>query len=119
MTRDDVNYDELIREYGVEYMQENNMYDETPYPMDELEELTNYTALDAITRAFYGYQWTGVKKEERDEFNPNDDYFAFNAYGNLISIPDYWYDEYIKSQIDEDYFIEWCMEQGYIDEDEG
>lgn len=109
---------ELVRQYGVEYMEENNMYDEMPNEMEMLNEYTQYDALEAITRAFYGYRWSGVEKDEREEFNPNDEYFAFNAYGNLISIPDYWYDEYLQSFIGEDEFIEWCQEQGYIDEDD-
>ena len=109
---------ELVRQYGVEYMEENNMYDEMPNEMEMLNEYTQYDALEAITRAFYGYRWSGVEKDEREEFNPNDEYFAFNAYGNLISIPDYWYDEYLQSFIGEDEFIEWCKEQGYIDEDD-
>ena len=113
-----MNVEELIRDYGTEFLQESDYYDQMPYEMDMLEEITNYTPLEAITRDFYGYQWSGVEKENPAEFNPNDEYFAFNGYGNLVSIPEYCYEEYLKSQIDEDEFIEWCKEQGYVDEDE-
>ena len=110
--------EELIRDYGAEFLQESDYYDQCPYPMDELEELTNYTPLEAITRAFYGYRWSRIDRDEPEEFNPNDEYFTFNGYGNLVSISEFDYEDYLKSQIDEDDFIEWCKEQGYIDEDE-
>lgn len=118
MSKNDYNYEELIREYGAEFLVEHNYSDECPKDMEMLNEYTQYDALEAITRAFYGYRWTGIERDEPENFNPNDDYFAFNAYGNLISIPDYWYDEYLKSFIDEEEFVEWCVEQGYLDEDE-
>lgn len=50
------------------------------YDMDEFDEfMTNYTPMEIAQMIFYG-----------DEFNPNDEYFRFNAYGNLESAD--WHD---------------------------
>ena len=111
-------FDELVSDYGYEYLSE--FYpDDCAYPMDELDELTNFTAEQAITRAFYGYDY--FPKDPRsikEPFNPNREYFAFNGYGNLVSIEKYYYLDWMKRSIDEDQFVEWCLEQGYIEEDE-
>lgn len=61
------------------------------YPMEELEEFfADYDPLEILYRAYYGYSedtWTkdsrGDKKYEA--FNPNQNYFYFNGYGNLVS----------------------------------
>lgn len=45
------------------------------YDMDEFDELmSNYTPMEIAQMIFYG-----------EDFNPNNDYFRFNAYGNLES----------------------------------
>ena len=47
----------------------------TYYDMDEFDEfLSNATPLEIARMIFFG-----------DDFNPNDEYFRFNAYGNLKS----------------------------------
>lgn len=47
----------------------------TYYDMDEFDEfMSNYTPMEIAQMIFYG-----------GEFNPNDEYFRFNAYGNLES----------------------------------
>ncbi len=61
------------------------------YEMDELDELYHdEEPSEILRRAFYGYDERcyyidkyGDKHPE--EFNPNRDYFKFNAYGNLVS----------------------------------
>ena len=104
-----------IEDYGFEYLSEHDP-DLEPYDMGEFNELTNYgdDPLEAITRAFYGGRY-GFKN---DSFNPNDEYFAYNGYGNLISIKDYDINDYLKEHIDESYFYDWCVEQGYFESDE-
>ena len=50
------------------------------YDMDEFDEfMANYTPMEIAQMIFYG-----------DEFDPNDEYFRFNAYGNLESAD--WHD---------------------------
>ena len=62
------------------------------YDMDVFDEfLDGYTPMEIAQMIFFG-----------DDFNPNDDYFRFNAYGNLES--SYWCDveaeaEYLKDDI--------------------
>ena len=111
----DWNFDEMIEDYGFDYLIENNP-DAEPYDMGEFNELTTYRddPLEAITRAFYGGRY-GFKN---DSFNPNDEYFAYDGYGNLISIKDYDINDYLKEHIDEEYFYEWCVDEGYFESDE-
>lgn len=108
-------FNEMIEDYGFEYLSEKDP-DSEPYFMDEFNELTSYAddPLEAITRAFYGGRY-GFKN---DSFNPNDEYFAYNRVGNLISIKDYDINDYLKENIDEEEFFDWCVEQGYFESDE-
>ena len=108
----DWDFDEMIEDYGFEYLSEKDP-DSEPYSMDEFNELTSYAddPLEAITRAFYGGRY-GFKN---DSFNPNDEYFAYNRVGNLISIKDYDINDYLKENIDEEEFFDWCVEQGYFE----
>lgn len=111
----DWDFDEMIEDYGFEYLSEHDP-DAEPYDMGEFNELTSYQddPLEAITRAFYGGRY-GFKN---DSFNPNDEYFAYNRVGNLISIKDYDINDYLKENIDEEEFFDWCVEEGYFDIDE-
>ena len=111
MKREDFSNSEwadLIRDYGRDYLLENYP-DDMPMDMDEIETAVS-SVTDALTRAFYG----GRYGFEMDSFNPNDAWFCFDGNGNLKSIP--YLDDYMEDVIDEDYFIEWCMNNGYIEE---
>lgn len=61
------------------------------YMMDELDELhKDIEPSEILRRAFYGYDedtWTTDKSGEKSycSFNPNNEYFRYNAYGNLVS----------------------------------
>ena len=99
MTREQAirNYVEhLIGDDLVYLLQHMNAYDSCfddaiYYDMDSFDEfLDGYTPLEIAQMIWFG------------EFNPNDDYFRFNAYGNLESAD--WYDvvtdaEYLKDDI--------------------
>ena len=83
MTREQAirNYVEhLIGDDLAQLLQHMNAYDgyleeSTYYDMDSFNEfLDGYTPLEIAQMIFYG-----------GEFNPNDEYFHFNAYGNLES----------------------------------
>lgn len=83
MTREQAirNYVEhLIGDDLANLLQHMNSYDgcfeeSTYYDMDEFDEfLSNHTPMEIAQMIFYG-----------GEFNPNDEYFYFNAYGNLES----------------------------------
>ena len=91
--------------------------DDRYYSMDELDELYNSTEpTEILFRAFYGYDedvWTINKYGEKEygPFNPNREYFKFNAYGNLVSSN---YRDY--SSLLDHYIIESMLEnRDYID----
>lgn len=82
MTREQAirNYVEQLNGDDLTYLlQHMNGYDgcfeeATYYDMDEFDEfMSNYTPMEIAQMLFYG------------DFNPNNDYFRFNAYGNLES----------------------------------
>ena len=106
----DWDFEDMVNDYGMEYLQENDS-DSEPFEMNMLGEIWN-DPLEAVTRTFYG----GRYGFDRDSFNPNDDYFRVNAYGNGESIP--YLDDYLKDIIDEESFYDWCVEQGYFESDE-
>ena len=72
------------------------LYDDKIYPMDDLNEFfSNEKPDEIIRRAFYGYDETYTKDEQREPFNPNRNYFHFNGYGNLVSIDEKDYSDYL------------------------
>ena len=70
----------LSKDELVELLQHMNAYDscfedEIYYDMDEFDEfMSNYSPMEIAQMIYFG-----------GDFNPNDDYFRFNAYGNLES----------------------------------
>lgn len=110
---------EDIYNEAVEELDAYNGYlgDDRYYDMDELDELYNGTEpSEILARAFYGYDedvWTINKYGEKEygPFNPNREYFKFNAYGNLVSSN---YRDY--SSLLDHYIIESMLEnRDYID----
>ena len=106
----DWDFEDMLNDYGMEYLQENDS-DNEPFEMEMLGDIWN-DPLEAVNRTFYG----GRYGFDRDSFNPNDNYFRVNAYGNGESIP--YLDDYLKDIIDEESFYDWCVEQGYFESDE-
>lgn len=96
---DDFNHD-------IEELDSWNGYlgDERAEPMEYLDEFYQGTwPTEILTCAFYGHDDDTWNEENGDygEFNPNRDYFYFNAYGNLVSTD---YKDYIRF-LDE-YFVQ-------------
>ena len=106
----DWDFEDMLNDYGMEYLQENDS-DNEPIDMDSFDEYLD-SPWEAVRSAFYG----GRFGFDRDSFNPTDPYFRFNAYGNVESIP--YLDDYLKDMIDEESFYNWCVEQGYFESDE-
>ena len=109
------NYDEMIEEYGAEYLREKSP-DDAIESMDLLDEVyADLTPTEVLTRAFFG----GRYGFDNDNFNPNDEYFYWNGYGNLVSVNECDYLECLKDKIyDEDDFKQWCIDYGYFEEEE-
>lgn len=106
----DWNFEDMLDDYGMEYLQETDS-DNEPISMDDFNEFFS-DCWEAVRSAIYGGRW-GF---DRDSFNPTDDYFRFNGYGNVESIP--YIEDYLKDMIDEESFYDWCVEQGYFESDE-
>lgn len=85
------------------------LYDDKIYLMDDLNEFfSNEKPDEIIRRAFYGYDETYTKDEQREPFNPNREYFYFNGYGNLVSINKVDYSDYLNN-----YFIQLIIDNRY------
>ena len=74
------------------------LYDDKIYPMEELNEIfSNDEPEEILRRAFYGYDEPINENEQRQPFNPNREYFYFNGYGNLVSIDEKDYSDYLDT----------------------
>ena len=72
------------------------LYDDKIYPMDDLNEFfSNEKPDEIISRAFYGYDEPINENEQRQPFNPNREFFYFNGCGNLVSIAEKDYSDYL------------------------
>ena len=91
------NIDGITVEQFNEIIREMDYYGAEIYHMDDLGELFA-DAWDAIRAAYYG----GRYGFSQDQFNPNDYYFIFDGYANLVSIPAYYVQDYINSQFKDD-----------------
>ena len=84
------------------------------YMMDELDELQNdIEPSELLRQAYFGYDedtWTTDKSGKKNycQFNPNNEYFRYNGYGNLVSAE---YKDYTE-QLDK-YAIESMSENRY------
>ena len=111
----DWDFDEMLEQYGVEFLNETDP-DSAPWDMDDFNDLTGYgnDPLEAIRRAFYGERY-GFKN---DSFNPNDEYFAYNGYGNLVSINERDLNEYLNDYVDEEEFYNYCVDNSYFESED-
>ena len=90
-----------------EIMGELGYYGNEVFYMGELSEVFGHDVEEAIMAAFYG----GRYKFSQDPFNPNDEYFSFDGYGNLESIPN---EHYLQDYFDQfrDEILEYVNENG-------
>lgn len=73
------------------------LYDDKIYPMEQLNEFFQSTEPEEVLRrAFYGYDEPYKNGDPSRPFNPNRNYFYFNAYGNLVSIDEKDYSSYLE-----------------------
>lgn len=78
------------------------LYDDRIFLMEHINDVYCATEPDEILRrAFYGYDKPLNKDDQRQQFNPNRQYFYFNGFGNLVSTDKKDYTDYLN-----DYFIQ-------------
>lgn len=126
-------YRENVEDFNNDIEELNNwngcLYDDQIYPMEQLNELFQGTEPEEILkRAFYGYDEPYKYGDPSRPFNPNRDYFYFNGYGNLVSISqrdytDYLDNDFIQEIIDNRYNLSLSsgaedIIEDYEDEDE-
>lgn len=91
--------DEELFNNCIEELDSYNGYlgDNRYYSMDELNEFySNTDVTNLMQRIFFGYSEDETYTDEHGEikhcqFNPNQDYFTYNGYDNLVSA---WYKDY-------------------------
>ena len=77
--------------------------DDKIFPMEELDEFyRGAEPLELLRRAFFGYDEPCEKCERHYPFNPNRNYFYFNGYGNLVSIDERDYSDYLDDDFIQD-----------------
>ena len=88
---------------GIELGQFNEIMGELGYVgnevfyMEDFDEVFSFGRWEAVRAAFYGVRFG----YPQDSFNPNDEFFAFNGYDNLISIHKYSLQRYFDQFRDE------------------
>lgn len=106
-----VTYEELLEKFWQEYWDDNDL-DPDSRPMD-MSGLNDYASsldepADILFRAFYGHDYNPWN--EKEEFNPNQEWFAFNGYGNLVSIDDFRLGWYLSDYIGFEELVKWVAE---------
>nr|DAY30492.1 MAG TPA: hypothetical protein [Caudoviricetes sp.] len=95
---DSLSDDEIITEYN-EYCEYRNDMDGIVYSMYEFDEvMANFTPMELASSVVYG------------EFNPSDDWFMFNGYGNLQSFRNSIVFDFFAENVDDDYIIRFAEE---------
>lgn len=79
----------------------NQYCEEAGYDDDRIEDMDNFDEL------FQGSAWDAVRAAYYGDFRPTDNYFIFNAYGNLVSF-DYLTDK--NSPYDEDQVADFIID---------
>ena len=106
----DWDFEDMLDDYGMEFLAENYPDDE-PVDMDSFDDHF-HSPWEAVRSAFFGGRWGN----DRDSFNPTDPYFVFNGYNNAISIP--YLDDYLKDEVNEEEFYNFCVDNGYYQEED-
>lgn len=112
---DEILLNNLIDSYAQEYL-DNEQSEDAPMPLDEdnISVMAGNDCLNAICRAFFGSRFN----YENDNFNPNDEFFYVNAYGNFVSIRDKNdLHDYIVSILDTESFLQYCIDNDFVNED--
>lgn len=107
-------FNEFVSEHGnPDYALEDMDY------LDELAEMGGDWSKPSfiLARAFYGYRFNPYRSDsdERGAFNPNDEYFTFNGYGNLVSVAAHDWAAYWAASLDADYYTNSAEDAGQLE----
>ena len=105
-----------------EYTREHGDPDDSLEDMGYLDELAECGGdwgkpSYVLARAFYGHRYSRFANEpdhKAEEFNPNDEYFTFNGYGNLVSVNRFDWEHYWASILDEEGYINAAEDEGHL-----
>lgn len=108
-----------FNEYTCEHGDPDNALEDMEY-LDELAECGGDWGKPSyvLARAFYGHRYSRFANEPANRvegFNPNDEYFTFNGYGNLVSVSKYDWGHYWASTIDEEGYINAAEDEGHLE----
>ena len=113
-----LSYDEMLDQYSEEYLNEMSGGERVVEPMDYLEDwLANMDGYDAFTAGLYAHRYDGKDDWEGHsiDFSLNDEWFSVDAYGHYVSMNDREKMEWLNDSIDDNYFIDWLIENGYVE----
>ena len=121
----DWDFDEMVEEYGEEYLNDvGNDWEDYIHNMDDLEYYLEKEDLNwLLNRMYYGGQYIKGDFNTKETFDPNEEYYVVNAYGNFYSLPEYYKNDFVKDKIEylddgEESFYNWCVDNGYFESDE-
>lgn len=115
-----MSYEELLEEYGLDYLREYNRGEYALMDMGEFEylELEGRDPVDVFQMALSAYSYvTGDPNNKKNEWMWGDDYYFYDGYGHLCSISEGQLEDYFSYHIDKSSFMQWCEDNGYIDEE--
>lgn len=118
--------DELLLEYAVQYGNDFFSDKGLDYGLYDWGTIVEIMAEKDFEESFllghYAYGWSessNDSSESKLDFSFNDDWFAFDAYGRLMSVyDDETYYKYYLLDNYRDEFIEYLTDNGYIESDE-
>ena len=101
--------DECYELYGNDFLREHGDIGEV-YQMGELDEmLGEISPSEAIFKAYHGYDYTA--NSDKGDFNPNEDYFAFDGLDNIVSIREGYLADWLRDNIDTSSFCDWLLDE--------
>ena len=108
----------MLDQYGNDYLYDNVNGEGIVDSMDMFEEhIENMNGYDAFMAALFAYEYDGKDDWEGHQrsFSLNDDWFAIDAYGHYVSMNNNERMEWYNRSIDDNYFIDWLIENGYVE----
>lgn len=121
----DWDFDKMIEDCGEEYLNEVGYdWEDYVHNMDDLDYYLEKEDLNwLLNRIYYGGQYIKGNFNTKETFDPNEEYYVVNAYGNFYSLSEYYKNDFIKDKIEElndgeESFYDWCVKEGYFESED-